>query len=93
MTNIIIYEGALCNKKHHRSNAAGKLELGFENWLLFIFFFASRITPFDFSRACLIVGLEQALVADLGVAHLLQAIPVGLLLLRHHLSCCGRHCQ
>jgi hypothetical protein len=35
-------------QKHHRSNAVGKLS--FENWLLFIIFFASQITPFDFSH-------------------------------------------
>jgi hypothetical protein len=42
-----------------------------------------------------VVALEQALVPDLGVACLLLAVPVGLLLLlrRRRLGCRGRHCR
>jgi hypothetical protein len=41
----------------------------------------------------LIAALEKSLLADLGVAHLLQVVPIALLHLRRHLSRCGHHCQ
>jgi hypothetical protein len=74
------------------NSAAGKLELGFENWLLFFSLhlkFPRLISP----TRHLIAALEHALVAKLGVVRLPQAVSVGLLHLHHHLSCCGCHCQ
>jgi hypothetical protein len=79
-------------------NIIGVMQQVNSNWVSkigFFLFFSLRLELLRLISPVhrLIVGLEQALVADLGVAHLLQAIPVGLLLLRRHLSCCGRHCQ
>jgi hypothetical protein len=71
------------------NSAVGKLELGFKNWLLFIFSLCLELFRLISPARHLIVALEQALVANLGAACLLQAVPVGLLLLRCHLSCCG----